>query len=214
MNDFDIVDFITVIFIALPVVVISFFARSYMKAKNEIEQYGEYLSGQLSLERKFILENLKDDSLALKIFIAYALLGLFAFQVYELGDIYVYTIPVVSMFVVFAFYGRSSGIDENDAAFLVMRVLKNISQANRIGNTDKAIQLSKIADFTIAKFQLNKTGDNFTCEKHISFVDTLSGSERTEYIAKNFIAKIYFSLKIMVPILVVVIFTILLKAAF
>lgn len=214
MNEIDVVDVITIVFIALPVIVISFFVRSYMKTTNEIQQYSKHLASHLALDEQFVVENSKDSSLLLKIIIAYALMGAFAFQIYEINPLYVYMIPVISMVVIFGLYGRSSGIDENDAAFIVIRILSKISEANRIGNLEKAKKLSLIADYTIAKFELNKTGDVFVSQKHISFVDTLSGNERTGYIAKNLITKLFFSIKVLLPIVIMVVVSVLLKAAF
>jgi hypothetical protein len=214
MNEVDLIDVITIAFIVLPVLVASLFARSYVKTKTEIEQYSKHLSNQLSIDEKFIIENSQDGTLTIKLLVIYVILGAFSFQVYDINPMFAYIVPVVSVIVVFGFYGRNSGIDENDAALLVVRMLEKISMANRIGNLDKVKKLSLISDYIIASFKLNKTGENFVSSEHISFVDTLNGSQRTEYIAKNFITKIYLSLKVLVPVVIAVAVAVLIKAAF
>jgi len=213
MKEFDIIDAITIAMILLPVIVASVLARLYVKEKDELEQYAIHLSKILSLEEKFVLENSSNSSLFLKILACYLFLGAVAFQAYEVNQSYVWIVPVVTIIVVFGFYGRTTGIDENDAALVVVRLLGKISEANRIGNHQKAENLSKLCDYTISKFELIKTGEVFEIKKHITYADTLTGNERTVYIGKSLLTRLYFSLKILVPVVLSVVIAVLIKAA-
>jgi hypothetical protein len=213
MKEFDIIDSITIAMILMPVIVASVLARLYVKEKDELEQYGSHLSKELSMDEKFVMENLSNSSLWIKILACYVFLGAVAFQAYELNQLYVWIVPVVSIIVVFGFYGRKTGIDENDAALVVVRLLGKISEANRIGNNEKAKNLALLCDYTIAKFQLIKSGEAFESKKHITYADTLTGNERTIYVGKSIVTKLYFSLKILVPIVIAVAIAILIKAA-
>lgn len=213
MEEFDIVDAITIVMILMPVIVASVFARLYVKEKDELEQYGSHVSKELSMDEKFVMENFSNSSLWIKILACYVFLGAVAFQAYELNELYVWIVPVVSIIVVFGFYGRKTGIDENDAALVVVRLLGKISEANRIGNNEKAKNLALLCDYTIAKFELIKTGEVFESKKHITYADTLTGNERTIYLGKSIVTKLYFSLKVFVPIVISVVIAVLIKAA-
>jgi hypothetical protein len=213
MKEFDIVDAITIAMIFLPVAAVSVLARLYVKEKDELEQYMSHLSKELSMDEKFVMENSSNTSLFLKILACYLFMGAVAFKAYELNQLYVWIVPVVAIIVVFGFYGRTTGIDENDAALVVVRLLGKISEANRIGNHQKVENLSKLCDYTISKFELIKTGEVFEIKRHITYADTLTGSERTVYIGKSLLTRLYFALKILVPVVLSVVVAVLLKAA-
>jgi hypothetical protein len=213
MNSFDFFDVIIIAMIFLPVIVFSYLARLYFKEGDEIELFSKHLSSQLNIDKKFTIDNISDNTLIFKKIAIYIALAGTAYQVYDINSTYVLIIPVVSLLVVFGFYGKNSGIDENVAARMAMKLLDKISEANRIGDQNKLNNLSLMIDYIIAKFNLNKTGDVFVSQSYISFQDTLSGNERSAYIAKNLVRRIYFSLKVLLPIVAIIIVTILLKAA-
>lgn len=209
----DIVDVITQIFIFLPTIVISMFSRAYIKELGKYNEFVTHVSKSLGIDERLISNSSSDKSLVLKLAATYLLLGILAFQVYDINPSYVFAIPVIAVVVTFAFYGGNDGFDTNDAASFVVRVLTNISSANRLGDNEKSEKLGLVCDFVIKKYNLNKTGDIFVSNNYVSFADTLSGADRVAYKAKSMSKKIISAFKVFAPVVGMVLLAVLIKSA-
>lgn len=209
----DIVDVITQIFIILPAIVISMFSRAYIRELGKYNEFVTHLSKSLGIDELLILNNSQNKLLMLKLVATYVLLGILAFQVYDISPSYVYAIPAIAVVVTFAFYGNNDGFDSNDAASFVVRILSNISSANRLQDVEKSKKLGVVCDYVIKKYNLNKTGDVFVSDSYMSFADTLSGSDRVAYKAKSLSKKTVSTFKVLAPVVGMVILAVLIKSA-
>lgn len=217
MNNFDSIEFGTIFLVFTPVLLAAFYARFYIKKINELNYFASEIAKNLNLNSKLVDSVISDSSLYLKLFVTFLIFGWLTFKIDELYTEYYsffqFGSPLIFIVVVIVFYGKSSGVDTEDANLIAVRTLNKISEANRINNIEKAENLSKIFSFIALKFSLIETDDGLKSEKYISYVDTLYGTERVEYQSKIFINKVITAVKVVLPVIGIIVVVGFLKVA-
>lgn len=218
MNNWDSIDFGIIFLVFTPVLMVAFFARFYIKKINELNYFSNDIAKNLNLNSKLVDSVISDSSLYLKLFITFLIFGWLTLKIEELYTEFYYFFqfgsPLIFIVVVIVFYGKSNGVDTEDAYLIAVRILDKISEANRINNIEKAENLSKIFNFIASKFSFSETDDGLKSEKYISYVDTLYGAERVEYQSKIFINKVITAVKVILPVIGIIVAVGFLKVAF
>jgi hypothetical protein len=217
MNNWDSIDFGIIFLVFTPVLMVAFFARFYIKKINELNYFSNEIAKNLNLNSKLVDSVISDSSLYLKLFITFLIFGWLTLKIEELYTEFYYFFqfgsPLIFIVVVIVFYGKSNGVDTEDAYLIAVRILDKISEANRINNIEKAENLSKIFNFIASKFSFSETDDGLKSEKYISYVDTLYGAERVEYQSKIFINKVITAVKVILPVIGIIVAVGFLKVA-
>ncbi len=217
MNNWDSIDFGIIFLVFTPVVMVAFFARFYIKKINELNYFSNEIAKNLNLNSKLVDSVISDSSLYLKLFVTFLIFGWLTLKIEELYTEFYYFFqfgsPLIFIVVVIVFYGKSNGVDTEDAYLIAVRILDKISEANRINNIEKAENLSKIFNFIASKFSFSETDDGLKSEKYISYVDTLYGAERVEYQSKIFINKVITAVKVILPVIGIIVAVGFLKVA-
>ena len=217
MNNWDSIDFGIIFLVFTPVLMVAFFARFYIKKINELNYFSNDIAKNLNLNSKLVDSVISDSSLYLKLFVTFLIFGWLTFKIEELYTEFYYFFqfgsPLIFIVVVIVFYGKSNGVDTEDAYLIAVRILDKISEANRINNIEKAENLSKIFNFIASKFSFSETDDGLKSEKYISYVDTLYGAERIEYQSKIFINKVITAVKVILPVIGIIVAVGFLKVA-
>ena len=218
MTNWDSVDIISFFLVFIPVLIVAFFARFYIKEINELNLFSSNVSTHLKLDAKLVDSVVSDSYLYLKLFVTFLIFGWLTLKIEELyAPFYAYYqlgSPLIFILVVIVFYGKSGGVDSEGAASIAVRILNKISEANRINNVDKAEKLSKLFDYVVAKFSLIKSKEGIKSEVFINYVDTLYGAERSEYQSKILLNKIITAVKLVLPVVGIFIAISFLKVAF
>jgi hypothetical protein len=217
MNNFDSIDFGIIFLVFTPVLLAAFYARFYIKKINELNYFSSEIAKNLNLNSKLVDSVISDSSLYLKLFVTFLIFGWLTLKIDELYTEYYsffqFGSPLIFIVVVIVFYGKSNGVDTEDAYLIAVRILDKVSEANRINNIEKAENLSKIFNFIASKFSFSETDDGLKSEKYISYVDTLYGAERIEYQSKIFINKVITAVKLVLPVIGIIVVVGFLKVA-
>jgi hypothetical protein len=217
MNNWDSIDLGIIFLVFTPVLMVAFFARFYIKKINELNYFSNDIAKNLNLNSKLVDSVISDSSLYLKLFVTFLIFGWLTLKIEELYTEFYYFFqfgsPLIFIVVVIVFYGKSNGVDTEDAYLIAVRILDKISEANRINNIEKAENLSKIFNFIASKFSFSETDDGLKSEKYISYVDTLYGAERVEYQSKIFINKVITAVKVILPVIGIIVAVGFLKVA-
>lgn len=212
LNEIDIIIYSIIFIISL---MIASFSLGYLKKISQLYESSNLVAADLDLDAGYVRWIMVDRNLYIKLVITYIVFGVFVYLIQDSYSFYSAKLTYVSLvvFVVYnyLFYKNEIPIDAGDADNIAFRVLNKISNAKRVGRLEDVERLSRIGDYLIVKFDLNKNGDIFESKSYVSEVDKLKDNERLQYKARTFFKRIYFAIAATIPIVLLILVSVFVR---